>query len=359
MNWSGVNYLLITFILVVNSNCKMIKKTYVSNPDLETIKYDYRGNIIFDGQFANGEAKEKAPLWDVIKWKSSRNQQREEKKNDSFCLVIQDDTTFIPDSSDVIVWLGHASFFIRIGGVTFLTDPCFYDIGYIKRRAGLPFRPEDITGIDYLLVSHLHHDHFNIASVEVLRKNNPNMEMLMPLNASLFIENEKKLAGMVYQEAGWFQKYNLPGNLEVVFLPAKHWNRRGLNDFNTVLWGSFLVRLNGQSIFFTGDSAYGGHFNSIADEVGEIDICVMPIGSYKPTFLMKHEHMNPLEAIHAFNDLNGEVFIPMHYGTYDLSDEPLGEPLRLLRENSEAINGKLMTLDVGQVFLFAPRIVKN
>lgn len=60
--------------------------------------------------------------------------------------------------------------------------------------------------------------------------------------------------------------------------------------------------------------------------------------------------MAPAEAVQAFNDLGGKSLVPMHYGTYDLSDEPLGEPLRWLSElEAEGeIEGELRALKVGE-----------
>ena len=65
---------------------------------------------------------------------------------------------------------------------------------------------------------------------------------------------------------------------------------------------------------------------------------------------MKHAHTNPEEAVQAFHDLEGQYFVPMHYGTYDLSDEPLGEPIRRVRTLAEngGLNGELMELGVGE-----------
>jgi L-ascorbate metabolism protein UlaG (beta-lactamase superfamily) len=163
---------------------------------------------------------------------------------------------------------------------------------------------------------------------------------------------DKQHANVKYQEAGWYQLFHLSEDVEVIFLPAKHWNRRGLTDYNITLWGSFLLRWNDKKIYFAGDSAYDIHFQEIRELLGDMDICIMPVGAYKPPFMMKEAHMNPAEAIQAFHDLGGKVFIPMHYGTYDLSDEPLGEPLSILEnmEKSGKIDGKLKAMTIGEIY---------
>jgi L-ascorbate metabolism protein UlaG (beta-lactamase superfamily) len=116
-----------------------------------------------------------------------------------------------------------------------------------------------------------------------------------------------------------------------------------------MLWGAFMIETNNQKLFYSGDTAYGSHFTEIKDVLGPPDICFLPIGAYKPTFLMKQSHMDPYEAIQAFKDLNGKKFIPMHYGTFDLANEPLGEPIRILRK--ELDQKFLKVLAVGEKVL--------
>jgi len=118
-----------------------------------------------------------------------------------------------------------------------------------------------------------------------------------------------------------------------------------------VLWGSFLIRSPRHTLYFAGDSAYGDHFGVIAQAVGNIDTCLLPIGGYKPPFIMQESHLAPAEAVTAFHDLRGRMLVPMHYGTYDLSDEPLSEPLREIRrlETQGDIAGTLRVLKIGEV----------
>jgi len=179
-----------------------------------------------------------------------------------------------------------------------------------------------------LLLSHGHRDHFDIPSLKIVLANNPSINILGPLNCTALF-SKLNVNGTI-QEAGWYQKYKSQ-TVEFVFLPAKHWHRRGVNDFNKVLWGSFYIKGKNQSIYFAGDTAYGRHFKEIKQSVPPIDYCLMPIGAYKPPFLMNLFHVTPEEAFRAYQELGAGNFIPMHYGTFDLSDEPLGEPEREIR----------------------------
>ncbi|RDV14650.1 hypothetical protein DXT99_13355 [Pontibacter diazotrophicus] len=304
---------------------------HIRNERLETIKKDYRGNKTIKGRFANGDEIYYPASSDVLRWQLSKNPQRNEKKRDNYVPPVHEGSEFINSDKDMIVWLGHCSFFIRLGGITFLTDPVLYDVPLLPRRAGLPCPPEHLRNIDFLLLSHGHRDHLDKKTIKTVFESNPQLKALAPLRAGDILRNINP--HLPYQEAGWYQKFDLvPGEVEVYFMPASHWYRRGLLDMNKVLWGSFVIKTPALSLYFAGDSAMGQHFEEIEDLLGPMDVCLMPVGAYKPAFLMAKSHMNPHEAVKGYNLLRGGTFIPMHYGTFDLSDEPPGEPVRLLQQ---------------------------
>jgi L-ascorbate metabolism protein UlaG (beta-lactamase superfamily) len=168
------------------------------------------------------------------------------------------------------------------------------------------------------------------------------MEALVPLNNGEYFEKK----GIKVQEAGWYQKYQINHEVEVYLMPAKHWNRRGLFDFNKTLWGSFIIRYKGTTIYFAGDTSMGDHFEEIARLFPDIDYCLLPVGAYKPESIMKEAHLSPQEAYKAFHLLAGKTFIPMHFGTYDLGDEPLGEPKRVLEAYAD---NNIKIVKVGEV----------
>ena len=285
----------------------------------------------------------------ILRWQLGGNPQKQEKSNDPFRVKCVRSNSFLRSSEDVLVWLGHASFFIRMQGVTMVTDPCWTDLPMIKRQVGLPCPVNDFKDIDYLLLSHGHRDHYDTDCVNQLIVQNPGMEVLMPLKLGELLGSQRD--AVPHQEAGWWQRFHVKPGLEIIFLPAKHWNRRWLNDFNQQLWGSFLLRSNTRTIYFAGDSAYASHFTEIKQLLGAPDISLLPVGAYKPPFMMHEAHMNPSEAVQAFHELGSKTMIPIHYGTYDLSDEPLGEPVRKLKtmRDEGSIEGELRLLDVGEL----------
>ena len=311
------------------------KVRQINNPKLETIKPGYKGNKIIQNQFANGDELYNPDFSNVIRWKLSANPQKDEKKADNYTPHLFTDNSFLHAADDMIVWLGHATFFIRVQGTTFLIDPVLYDLPMLKRKVGLPCAPDDLKNIDYVLLSHAHRDHLDIKSLRTVCRNNAAVKVLVPLHAGSLIRSASK--HLPYQEAGWYQRYDIvPEHLEIYLVPASHWHRRGLFDMNTVLWGGFIIKTKEQTLYFAGDTGFNGHFEEIQETFGPLDICIMPVGAYKPSFLMQKSHLNPHEAVRAYNVLRGGTFIPMHYGTFDLSDEPASEPVRLLEQIAAA-----------------------
>jgi len=336
--------LLISVVVIVRKFTHRELKEYILNKELQTIKPGWKGNLRIDGEFVNFDDKDEQIMpTDIFKWKVlSKNPQEKEKKADAFKLELIKGDEWINSTDNMIVWLGHASFFIRLGGTTLITDPVFYDMSFIKRHIGMPCETDKIKDVDYLLLSHGHRDHFDKKTVSKLVKVNPNIEALVPLvNTSYF---QKK--GVKFQEAGWFQKYETKNDIEIYFMPARHWNRRGILDFNKTLWGSFIIKYGDMVIYFAGDTSFGEHFEEIAGIFPDIDYCLLPVGAYKPENIMKDAHLSPWEAYDAFKVMKAGKFIPMHFGTYDLSDEPLGEPQRVV-EGFE--DDRIKILKVGEV----------
>lgn len=321
---------------------------HLLNDDLECMLPDWKGNP-FDGtefQYLENPFK---PQWKhIANYMLTRNPQGREKRQDKWRPKVQTDTSFLDSPKDFIVWLGHASFLIQVNGKRLLTDPAFYNLALIQRRVGIPFGVEQFANLDYLLISHDHRDHCDKKSIkQVLKHANPSILTCLKMSNTI-----KNWVGQTpIQEAAWYQIYKTEG-VEVIYLPARHWSRRGLTDFNRVLWGSFLIRVNDKTIYFGGDSSVGNHFEEIGKLFPDIDVCMLGIGAYKPAEMMQAVHTSPQQAYEAFLQLGAKQMIPMHYGTYDLSWEPASEPYRMIHELFEQANKteSLLALDIGEPF---------
>lgn len=327
---------------------------YVSNTELETLEtpFEWRGTPIDEkGKFVNYEVPFISSFRALLKWQVMKNPQKLEKKHDYWRLPIDYHSGFLKSKKDCIVWLGHSSFFIRIAGVTILIDPVFYNVSFLKRKSELPIQPDLLKGIDYILISHDHRDHCDAKSLKLLAKNNPDAVYLTGLSMDPLLKKITKSNKI--QAAGWYQKYDINSDLKIYFTPSKHWGRRTFNDMNSRLWGGFVIQSAEKTIYFSGDSGYGGHFSDLAEIFPKIDYAIIGIGAYKPLFFMSPIHLSPLDAVQAFKDLKAQEMIPMHYGTFDLSDEPLGDPIKSLHllEVDQSIKGQVDYLNPGQMLV--------
>lgn len=325
--------------------------SYRFNPELPFVKENFPGNKTVKNRFVNEDESMPVGFTKVFNWMLSPNPQRAEKKAEQFRLQVKNDPRIFTTEEDAYSWLGHSAFLIRLNGKLLLTDPCLFSLPGTKRLVDPPYSFEQLAKADYVLFSHTHRDHFDTKSVKLLLQANPDLKFLVPLQMAPLLKN---LGARTITEAGWYQEFPEVSGLRIVFLPAKHWNRRFMHDTNRELWGSFWLGTAKQSIYFAGDTAPGEHFSEIAKLFPAIDHAFMPIGAYKPDYIMRDAHMSPAEALEAFHTLGAKSFIPKHYGTYDLADEPVGEPIRMMREfqSSGKLQGRLSDSAVGETIFF-------
>lgn len=144
------------------------------------------------------------------------------------------------------------------------------------------------------------------------------------------------------------------GGLFITLVPAKHWSRRTPFDTNKALWGGYVIQNEQHTLYHSGDSADGEHFKTIGERF-EIEQAFLPIGAYKPEWIMNQNHLNPAQAFQAAHDLGVKMMIPIHYGTFDLSDEPLDEPLEWLQacvsNNTSTLSTRI--LKIGEIYRFS------
>ncbi|WP_297334985.1 MBL fold metallo-hydrolase [Algoriphagus sp.] len=323
---------------------------YTENPSLSytAVPEDWKGTPqLSDGTYQNLYYPFESSLWEVLKWKLSKNPYSDQKKKDDRTLEIQPMKTFQPNGKDQLIWLGHASFLIHLNGITLITDPVWLDNWVLKRNSELPIDPKELKNIDYILISHDHRDHCDEETIKRITSLNPEVKILAGLNMKPLIQDWTSNSISI-EEAGWFQQFNTGSDLKITFVPARHWSRRGLSDTNLRLWGGFYLETAAQSIYFMGDSGYGPHFKLISETLGSPDYALMGVGAFRPEWFMNAAHTNPQDAGKAFIEMKGKHFIPMHFGTFDLSDEPLLEPLDILTQSPKLTDHRLITPILGE-----------
>jgi L-ascorbate metabolism protein UlaG (beta-lactamase superfamily) len=122
-------------------------------------------------------------------------------------------------------------------------------------------------------------------------------------------------------------------------------------DRNDALWGGAVVRGPEGAAYHAGDTAFFDGFREIGERCGPIDWAMLPIGAYEPRWFMKPQHMNADEAAEAAKLVGARRFVAMHWGTFKLTDEPVGEPPEMARAAWERLGGDaedLWILDVGE-----------
>jgi L-ascorbate metabolism protein UlaG (beta-lactamase superfamily) len=328
--------------------------SYTNNPDLSTLSlpFEWKGTPVDSkGRFINHEFPFVNSFKELFKWQTMKNPQKEEKKNETWHLNVLHNNDFIHSTKDCIVWLGHASFFIRLAGITILIDPILYDVSLLKRKSPLPVDPDQFRNIDYILISHDHRDHCDKKSLKLLSQNNPDAVYLTGLKNETVIH--KITHSKQIQAAGWYQQYNTNSAIKIYYVPTRHWGRRYLTDTNIRLWGGYIIQGVDKTIYFGGDSGYGSHFKDIAQIFPCIDYAMIGIGAYKPEFFMGQSHLSPIDAIQAFKDTKAKKMIPMHYGTFDLADEPLGDPIHVLEKEltKTDLKNDLVHLSIGEMIV--------
>ena len=244
-------------------------------------------------------------------------------------------------NNDYIGWIGHATFLIKLGNTTIITDPVFS-----KNAGPLIFGPKrytepalnlnELPKIDLFLLTHNHYDHQDMGTIRKFPYKDTKVFTALKLGKYFTKHHFKDV-----QELDWYQeeKFN---DLKITFLPAVHWSKRSLTDTNKTLWGSFLIEYAGKKIFFACDTGYGNIYKKIGKEYGPIDLTMINIGAYdfRPMFEKSIYHTSPEEALQAAQDLKSKKVLGTHWGTFVLSLEPIMEPPKRFKDNAEKFGFK-------------------
>jgi L-ascorbate metabolism protein UlaG (beta-lactamase superfamily) len=218
-------------------------------------------------------------------------------------------------------WIGHATYALRIGGLTILTDPVWSDlIPGVRRRLAPPgLGLEAVAPVDAVVISHNHYDHLDAPTIRRLPRNTP---IFVPGMLGAWF---RRRSFTRVTELDWWNASRV-GDVTITFTPAHHWSRRGMRDTCKTLWGGWLFTYGDLSIHFAGDSGYGPRLAEIGARFPGLDLAILPIGAYQPAWFMQRNHLNPEEAVAACGDLGAARMATMHWGTFVLSAEPILEP---------------------------------
>lgn len=245
-----------------------------------------------------------------------------------------------------VTWIGHSTFLIKMDGMNFLTDPNFNRRVFLSRRKKPPgLKISELPEIDFIIISHDHYDHLDLPSL----KNFHEVPIIVPGGLKGFMEDEgfSKVTELL-----WWDSLKI-GEITVHSVPAKHFSGRWATFKDDTGWNGYVIKRD-FTIYFAGDTGYFFGFKEIGKRFN-IDLALLPIGAYRPRFFMKSKHINPEEAFRAFLDLRARYFIPMHWGTFRLSLEPLSEPPIKLRKiiNEKEMEDRIFIMKVGERKVFS------
>jgi L-ascorbate metabolism protein UlaG (beta-lactamase superfamily) len=252
-----------------------------------------------------------------------------------------------------VTFIGHASFFIQIGGLKLLIDPVFSDRLVLIRRLRRPgVLIRDLPPIDAVLLTHAHMDHLDMPSLRRIIRHTFRMSGRAPV--AIVPEGVEDLVSRLgfesVQSMRWWASRRLR-HVEVMMTPAQHWGARMLRDSHRG-FGGYLLRNGSHSVYHSGDSGYFEGFREIGDRLAP-QVALLPIGAYKPDGF-RRVHTSPEDALQAFHDLRAECMIPMHYGTFCLSEESMDEPLpRLMKAATDAsVQNRIQALREGDTSIY-------
>ena len=334
--------------------------------------------------FQNNYMSFRGKRWhEILRWRWQAWRAGHPKAMGTPIAVVHPDLDFIHSNAKAglqmqpaVTWIGHITVLAQLGGLNILTDPVFSDRCFPVQWAG-PKRqtPPGLTlaqlpHIDVVLLSHNHYDHMDEASLLALSKQAGGCPLFItPLGHKRWFAR-RGIHHVI--ELDWWDTHVLAATAHsertpVTLTPAQHWSARTATDALLSLWGGFAVMSPQCHLFFAGDTGYSKdsadirhHFASEQSSAagGGFDIALLPIGAYEPRWFMQDQHVNPQEAVQIFSDLGCKQAIAVHWGTFQLTDEPLDEPPRAL---SRALSAKglsehdFQVLPIGGSLRVAPR----
>jgi len=278
--------------------------------------------------------------------------------------LTEDKTNIVPDKplpvkkinlkqldkkKDIVVWLGHSSFYMQLDGKSILIDPVLENyaspLSFINKafKGTDAYKPEDMSDIDILVISHDHWDHLDYNTVKALKDRIK--DVVCPLGVGEYFEEWGFSTQQIHEE-DWYTQVKLSDDFSVYILPAQHFSGRLLKK-NQTECASFAFVTPQKRVFYSGDSGYGVHFKEIGQMFGSFDLAIMEDGQYNEKW--PRIHMMPEQTAQASVDINAKTVIPAHNGKFALSSHTWYDPYDRLEASSIDKGYKLLTPEIGDV----------
>lgn len=307
-----------------------------------------------DGAFRNEVASPPRPgglafIWAVIR---GRFEPRDRPTPPVPLPSVKTDLAALPRDRDTVIWLGHSSYFVQLGGKRLLVDPVFSNYA-----APLPwmmrafdgtslYSVQDMPEIDVVLITHDHYDHLDYASMKGLE---PKTRLVITgLGNGAHLEHWGYPSTKI-READWHASVEVAPDLKVHVLPAQHYSGRFMQR-NQSLWASFALESPQRRLYFSGDTGFGPHFADIAKRFGSFDLAALDAGQYNERWA--DIHMTPEEASRAAELLGARTLLTAHAGRFSLARHAWDEPFKRAAAASEGKRYRLLTPRIGEAVQF-------
>lgn len=311
-----------------------------------------------DGRYFNPwMVQDKGRFGQFLKWRLTRSTaytDEEESYLPGFEPDLLQRLKNIPAEKDLLVWIGHATFLIRLSGSYWLTDPILSERALLPKRRTPPALTlgelGELDGPLTVVISHNHYDHLDKRTLEALPVQT---RFIVPLGLGELVSS---LHDGEVTEIDWWQEVR-SGQTLVTGLPAQHWSRRIGQGHNRTLWASYMLESSTLKLYYGGDSGYFVGYREFGRKFGPVDYALLPTTAYQPRWFMHYPHMNADEALRAFGDLQAHRFVPTQWGTFRLGDNPPGYPMLDLKRqiNARQLDPAAFLLpDLGQILMLTP-----
>ncbi len=317
----------------------------------------------FDGKiFFNPNGTPPRKFSDLLKWQMGGGRAKWPEIYESPFHGTKPDERVDGDEIRVTM-IGHATLLIQTAGLNFITDPVFAERASPVQFAGPKrvnppgVRIKDLPPIDYVLLSHNHYDHLDLASLKRLSTAHK-ATIICPLGNDTIIKSQAPDANVVVGD--WGDVIDLKNSVRLHFEPCHHWSARGTKDRRMALWAAFVLQTSAAKIYHIGDTGFhdGINYKALFEKHGPMDLVIQPIGAYEPRWFMKGQHQNPDEAVQGHKLTRATTSIGHHWGTFQLTNEAIEAPLEALaeaRQKHGLSEDEFVPLRPGEVWSNAPK----
>ncbi len=248
-----------------------------------------------------------------------------------------------------LIWFGHSSFLLQMEGKTILLDPMLSKVaaphsllGTDRFNTEFPLAIEELPKIDAVIFSHDHYDHLDYETI--LKIKEKVSHFFVPLGVGVHLESWG-VPSIKITELDWREERQFEG-ISFVCTPAQHFSGRKLNNSQSTLWSSWVIKSKNENIYFSGDSGYASHFKEIGEKYGPFDIALLECGQYDE--MWSDIHMMPEETVKAGIDVNAKKIMPIHWASFQLALHSWTDPVERMQTEAKRLNVKTITPKIGE-----------